>query len=122
MGSWQRKKQWFVLRAKSRSSSLQAGSLQDSNQRLLHTVGRFQGLVDSKVDVAKVETLSYLSLFLKAHLVSSQLVTDANYDIARRMSEERYNYKRSNEEALLAAIHALPDVKKESKVKLRKFL
>ena len=57
-----------------------------------------------------------------AQIVSSLLVTDANYDIAKRKLEERYNNKRSIVKAHLAAIHALPVVKKESSVELRKLL
>ena len=73
--------------------------------------------------MANVQKLSYLELSLKgdaAQIVSSLLVTDANYDIAKRKLEERYNNKRSIVKAHLAAIHALPAVKKESSVELRK--
>ena len=45
---------------------------------------QFTTLVDSKVDMTNVKKLSYLKLSLKgdaAQIVSSQLVTDANYDI-----------------------------------------
>ena len=72
-----------------------------------------------------VEKLSYLKLALKgdaAQIVSSLLVTDTNYDIAKRELEERYNNKRSIVKAHLAAIHALPAIKKESSVELRKLL
>ena len=75
--------------------------------------------------MTNVEKLSYLKLSLKgdaAQIVSSLLVTDANYDIAKRKLEERYNNKRSIVKAHLAAIHALPAVKKESSVELRKLL
>ena len=41
---------------------------------------------------------------------------------AKRKLEERYNNKRSIVKAHLAAIHALPAVKKESSVELRKLL
>ena len=80
-------------------------------------------LVDSKRDMTNVEKLSYLKLALKgdaAQIVSSLLVTDTNYDIAKRKLEERYNNKRSIVKAHLAAIHALPAIKKESSVELRK--
>ena len=86
---------------------------------------QFTTLVDSKRDMTNVEKLSYLKLSLKgdaAQIVSSLLVTDANYDIAKRKLEERYNNKRSIVKAHLAAIHALPAVKKESSVELRKLL
>ena len=86
---------------------------------------QFKTLVDSKRDMTNVEKLSYLKLSLKgdaAQIVSSLLVTDANYDIAKRKLEERYNNKRSIVKAPLAAIHALPAVKKESSVELRKLL
>ena len=82
-------------------------------------------LVDSKVDKTNVEKLSYLNMSLKgdtAQIVSSLLVTDANYDIAKRKLEERYNNKRSNVKAHLAAIHALPAIKRKSSVELRKLL
>ena len=86
---------------------------------------QFTTLVDSKRDMTNVEKLSYLKLSLKgdaAQIVSSLLVTDANYDISKRKMEERYNNKRSIVKAHLAAIHALPAVKKESSVELRKLL
>ena len=75
--------------------------------------------------MTNVEKLSYLKLSLKGdapQIVSSLLVTDANYDIAKRKLEERYNNKRSIVKAHLAAIHALPAVKKESSIELRKLL
>ena len=50
------------------------------------------------------------------------LVTDTNYDIAKRKLEERYNNKRSIVKAHLASIHALTAIKKESSVELRKLL
>ena len=59
---------------------------------------QFTTLVDSKRDMTNVEKLSYLKLSLKgdaAQIVSSLLVTDANYDIAKRKLEERYNNKGS---------------------------
>ena len=80
----------------------------------------FKILVDSKVDMANVEKLSYLKLSLKSD--AAQLVIDANYDIAERMLGERYNYNLSIVKAHLAAIHALPAIKRESSVKLRKLL
>ena len=86
---------------------------------------QFTTLVDSKVDMATVETLSYLKLSPKgdaAQIVSSLLVTDANYGIAKRKLEERNNNKRSIVKAHLAAIHALPAIKRESSVELRKRL
>ena len=86
---------------------------------------QFTTLVDSKRDMTNVEKLSYLKLALKgdaAQIVSSLLVTDTNYDIAKRKLEERYNNKRSIVKAHLAAIHALPVIKKESSVELRKLL
>ena len=86
---------------------------------------QFTTLVDSKRDMTNVEKLSYLKLSLKcdaAQIVSSLLVTDANYDIAKRKLEERYNNKRSILKAHLVAIHALPAIKKESSVELRKLL
>ena len=86
---------------------------------------QFSTLVDSKVDMANVEKLSYLKLSLKgdaAQIISSLLVTDANYDIAKRKLEERYNNKRSIVKAHLTAINALPVLKKESSVELRKLL
>ena len=46
--------------------------------------------------MTNVEKLSYLKLSLNgdaAQIVSSLLVTDANYDIAKRKLEERYNNK-----------------------------
>ena len=57
-----------------------------------------------------------------AQIVSSLLATDANYDIAKRKLEECYNNKRSTVKAHLAAIHALPGIRKESSVELRKLL
>ena len=86
---------------------------------------QFTTLVDSKRDMTNVEKLSYLKLALKgdaAQIVSSLLVTDANYDTAKRKLEERYNNKRSIVKAHLASIHALPAIKKESSVELRKLL
>ena len=86
---------------------------------------QFTSLIDSKRDMTNVEKLSYLKLSLKgdaAQIVSSLLVTDANYDIAERKLEERYNNKRSIVKAHLAAIHALPAIKKESSAELRKLL
>ena len=86
---------------------------------------QFTKLVDSKVDMINVEKLSYLKLSVKgdaAQIVSSLLVTDANYDIAKRKLENRYNNKRSIVKAHLAAIHALPAIKRESSVELRKLL
>ena len=86
---------------------------------------QFTTLIDSKRDMTNVEKLSYLKLSLKgdaAQIVSSLLVTDANYDIAKRKLEERLNNKRSIVKVHLAAIHALPAVKKESSVELRKLL
>ena len=86
---------------------------------------QFTTLVDSKRDMTNVEKLSYLKLSLKcdaAQIVSSLLVTDANYDIAKRKLEERCNNKRSIVKAHLASIHALPAIKKESSGELRKLL
>ena len=86
---------------------------------------QFTTLVDSKVDMTDVEKLSYVKLSLKgdaAQIVSSLLVTDANYDIAKRNLEGRYNNKRSIVKAHLPAIHALPAIKRESSVELRKLL
>ena len=86
---------------------------------------QFTTLVDSKVDMAYVEKLSYLKLYMKGdavQIVSSLLVTDANYNIANRKLEEHYNNKRSIVKAHLAAIHALPAIKRESNVELRKLL
>ena len=80
---------------------------------------QFTTLVDSKRDITNVEKLSYLKLALKgdaAQIVSSLLVTDANYDIAKRKLEERFNNKRSIVKAHLASIHALPAIKRESSV------
>ena len=85
----------------------------------------FTTLVDSKRDMTNVEKLSYLKLSLKgdaAQIVSALLVTDSNYDIAKRKREERYNSKRSIVKTHLSAIHALPAIKKESIVELRKLL
>ena len=68
---------------------------------------QFSTLVDSKVDMANVEKLSYLKLSLKgdaAQIISSLLVTDANYDIAKRKLEERYNNKRSSLNSLLSSL------------------
>ena len=51
---------------------------------------QFTTLVDCKVNMANVEKLSYLKLSLKgdaAQIVSSLLVTDANYNIAKRKIE-----------------------------------
>ena len=82
-------------------------------------------LVDSKRDMTNVEKLSYLKLSLKcdaAQIVSSLLVTDANYDIAKRKLEERYNNKRSIVKAHSTSIHVSPAIKKESSVELRKLL
>ena len=86
---------------------------------------QFTTLVDSKHDMTNVEKLSYLKLALKgdaAQIVSSLLITDTNYDIAKRKLEKRYNNKRSIVKAHLASIHALPAIKKESSVELRKLL
>ena len=86
---------------------------------------QFTTLVDTKVDMTNVEKLSYLKLSLKgdaAQIGSSLLVTCANYDIAKRKLEERYNNKRSIVKAHSAAIHALPVIKKESNAELRKLL
>ena len=87
---------------------------------------RFTTLVDSKRrDLTNVEKLSYLKLALKgdaAQIVSSLLVTDTNYDIAKRKLEERYNNKPSIVKAHLASIHALPAIKRKSSVELRKLL
>ena len=87
---------------------------------------QFTTLVDSKVDMTNVEKFSYLKLSLKgdtaAQIVSSLLVTDANYDIAKRKLEERYNNKSSIVKAHLAAIYTLPAIKRESNVELRKRL
>ena len=80
-------------------------------------------MVDSKVDMANVEKLSYLKLSLKgdaAQIVSSLLGTDANYDFAKRKLEERFNNKRSIVKTHLAAFHAIPAIKKESSAELRK--
>ena len=80
---------------------------------------QFTTLVDSKRDITNVEKLSYLKLALKgdaAQIVSSLLVTDANYDIAKRKLEERFNNKRSIVKAHLVSIHALPAIKRESSV------
>ena len=77
---------------------------------------QFTTLVDSKNDMANVEKLSYLKLSLEgdaAQIVSSLLVTDANYVIARRKLEERFSNKRSIVKTHLAAIHALPAIKME---------
>ena len=86
---------------------------------------QFTTLVDSKHDLTNVEKLSYLNLPLTcdaAQIVSSLLVTDANYDIAKRKLEEGYNNKRSIVKAHFAAIHALPSIKSESSTELRKLL
>ena len=86
---------------------------------------QFTTLVDKKRDMTNVERLSYLKLSLKddaAQIVSSLLVTDANYDIAKRKLEERYNNKCSIVKAHLAAVHALPAIEKESSVELRMLL
>ena len=86
---------------------------------------QFTTLVDRQVDMANVEKLSYLKMSLKgdaAQIVSSLLVTDANYDIAKRKLKERYNNTRSIVKTHLAAIHALPAMKRESSVELRKLL
>ena len=86
---------------------------------------QFTTLVDSERDMTNVEKLSYLKLALKgdaAQIDSSLLVTDTNYDIAKRKLEERYNNKRSIVKAHLASIHALPAIKKESSIELRKLL
>ena len=86
---------------------------------------QFTTLVDSKVDFANVEKLSYLKLSLKgdaAQIVLSLLVIDANYKIARRKLEERYNNKCSIVKAHLAAIRALPSIKRELSVELQKLL
>ena len=86
---------------------------------------QFSTLLESKVHMANVEKLSYLKLSLKgdaAQIMSSLLVTDANYDIAKRKLEERYNNKRSIVKAHLTAINALPVLKKESSVELQKLL
>ena len=86
---------------------------------------QFTTLVDSKRDMTNIEKLSYLKLALNgdaAQIVSSLLVTDTNYDIAKRKLEERYNNKRSIVKAHLASFHALPAIKKESSVELRKLL
>ena len=75
--------------------------------------------------MANIKKLSYLKLSLKgdaAPTVSSLLVTDANYDIAKRKLEKRYNKKSSIVNAHSAANHALPSIKRESSVQLRKLL
>ena len=76
---------------------------------------QFTTLVDSKVDMANFGKLSYLKMSLKgdaAQIVSSLLVTDANYDIVKRKLAECYNNKRSIVKAHLAAIHALPGIER----------
>ena len=86
---------------------------------------QFTTLVDSEVDMTNFEKLFYFKLSLKgdaAQIVTSLLVTDANYDIAERKLEERYNNKRSIVKAHLAAVLALPAIKRESSVELRKLL
>ena len=86
---------------------------------------QFTTLVDSKVDMANVEKPSYLKLSLKcdaAKIALSLLVTDTNYDIAKRKLEERYNNKRSIVKAHVAAIRVLPPIKRESSVEMRKLL
>ena len=86
---------------------------------------QFTTLVDSKRDMTNVEKLSYLKLSLEgdaAQIVSSLLVTDANYDIAKRKLEERCNNKRSIVKTHLASHHALPAIRKESSAELRKLL
>ena len=75
--------------------------------------------------MTNVEKLSNLKLSLKddaAQIISSLLVSDANYISAKRKFEERYKNKHSIVEAHLVAIHVLPAVKKESRVELWKIL
>ena len=76
--------------------------------------------------MANVEKLPYLKLSLEddaAQIVSSLLVTDANYNVARRKLEERFNNNnRSIVKAHLAAIHALLAIQTEKYGELRKFL
>ena len=48
------------------------------------------------------------------------MVTDAHYDIAKRKLEGGFDNKRSIVKAHLAAVHALPAIKKESSADLRK--
>ena len=75
--------------------------------------------------MTNIEKLSYPKLSLKgdaAQIVSYLLDTDANYDNAKRKLEEHYNNKRLILKAHLAAIYALPAVKKESSAELRKLL
>ena len=86
---------------------------------------QFTTLVDSKVDMVNAEKLSYFKLSLKgdaAQIVSSLLVYDGNYNIAKRKLEKPFNTKCSIVKAHLAAIQALPAPEKESSAKLCKFL
>ena len=65
-------------------------SFSGENMQWVSFWDQFTTLVDSKVDMVNVEKLSYLKLSLKgdsAQIVSSLLVTDANYDIAKRKLE-----------------------------------
>ena len=74
--------------------------------------------------MTNVEKISYLKVSLiadAAQILLSLLVTDANFHLAKRKLEERYNHS-SFVKAHLAATHALPAIKKESSEKLCKLL
>ena len=77
---------------------------------------QFTTLVDSKLGM---EALKLSPKEDASQIVSPLLVTDANYDTAKRELEERYNNKRSIVKAL---IHALPAKKRKSRVALRRIL
>ena len=88
-------------------------------------LGPLLTLVDSKVHMANGEKLWYIKVSLKgdaAQIVSSLLVTGANYNKAKQKLERSFNNKCSILKAHLAEIHARPVVKKESNVELQKML
>ena len=85
----------------------------------------FRAAVDSNDQLTRSEKLNYLRACLKgdaAKLICSVSITDANYDIAMKLLEDRYANKRSIVQAHLQAIWTQSSMKVESASSLRKLL
>ena len=82
----------------------------------------FQTSVDANKSLSRAEKLSYLKSFLKgepARMTSALQITDADYDVACKVLQERYNNERSIVRAHTAALLNYPALKQESAAALR---
>ena len=111
--------------SKMKLPKLQLPSFTGSYTEWTSFIDLFRASVDSNMQLTKSEKLNYLRACLKgdaAKLISSLMITDANYEIALTLLRDRYENKRCIVQAHLKVIWSQPSMKCESGLGMRKIL